>query len=52
MKIVQRYFIVNLVWTTALALAVLVGIFAFLSLIDQLEDAGRGNYDVYQAITT
>ena len=51
MKIVQRYFIVNLVWTTALALAVLVGIFAFLSLIDQLEDAGRGNYDVYQAIT-
>lgn len=51
MKIVQRYFIVNLVWTTALALAVLVGIFAFLSLIDQLEDAGQGNYDAYQAIT-
>lgn len=51
MKIVQRYFIVNLVWTTALALAVLVGIFAFLSLIDQLEDAGQGNYDSYQAIT-
>ena len=51
MKIIQRYFIVNLVWTTALALAVLVGIFAFLSLIDQLEDAGQGNYDAYQAIT-
>ena len=51
MKIVQRYFIVNLAWTTALALAVLVGIFAFLSLIDQLEDAGQGNYDAYQAIT-
>ena len=51
MKIVQRYFVVNLVWTTALALAVLVGIFAFLSLIDQLEDAGQGNYDAYQAIT-
>jgi len=51
MKILQRYFIVNLVWTTALALAVLVGIFAFLSLIDQLEDAGQGNYDAYQAIT-
>ena len=51
MKIIQRYFIVNLVWTTALALAVLVGIFAFLSMIDQLEDAGQGNYDTYQAIT-
>ena len=50
MKIVQRYFIVNLVWTTILALTVLVGIFAFLSLIDQLEDAGQGNYDAYQAI--
>ena len=51
MKILQRYFIVNLVWTTVLALAVLVSIFAFLSLIDQLEDAGQGNYDAYQAIT-
>lgn len=51
MKIVQRYFIANLAWPTVLALAVLVGIFAFLSLIDQLEDAGRGNYDTYQAIT-
>ena len=51
MKIVQRYFIANLAWPTVLALAILVGIFAFLSLIDQLEDAGRGNYDTYQAIT-
>ena len=51
MRIVQRYFVVNLMWTTVLALAVLVGIFAFLSLIDQLEDAGQGNYDAYEAIT-
>ena len=51
MKIIQRYLILNLVWTTALALTVLVGIFAFLSLIDQLEDAGQGNYDSYQAIS-
>ena len=50
MKIIQRYFIVNLFWTTLLALAILVGIFAFLSLIDQLEDAGQGNYDAYQAV--
>ena len=50
MKIIQRYFIVNLVWTTFLSLAVLVAIFAFLSLIDQLEDAGQGSYDTYQAV--
>lgn len=50
MKIIQRYFIANLVWTTFLSLAVLVGIFAFLSLIDQLEDSGQGNYGTYQAV--
>lgn len=50
MKIIQRYFIVNLVWTTFLSLTVLVAIFAFLSLIDQLEDAGQGSYDTYQAV--
>ena len=50
MKILQRYFIVNLAWSSALALAVLVGIFAFLSLIDQLEDAGQANYGAEQAI--
>ena len=50
MKIIQRYFIVNLVWTTFISLTVLVAIFAFLSLIDQLEDAGQGNYGTYQAV--
>jgi len=50
MKIIQRYFIVNLVWPTALALVVLVGIFAFLSLIDQLEDAGQANFGTYEAV--
>lgn len=50
MKILQRYFVVNLAWSSALALAVLVGIFAFLSLIDQLEDAGQANYGAGQAI--
>ena len=50
MKIIQRYFVVNLAWSSALALAVLVGIFAFLSLIDQLEDAGQANYGAEQAI--
>ena len=50
MKIIQRYFIVNLVWATLLSLAILVGIFTFLSLIDQLEDSRQGNYGTYQAV--
>ncbi len=50
MKILQRYFTASLVRTTSLALLVLVGIFVFLSLIDQLEDAGEGNYGIAQAI--
>ena len=50
MKILDRYLSVTLLITTALALTVLLALFAFLSLIDQLEDAGRGNYDVINAI--
>ncbi|MBI2993945.1 MAG: LPS export ABC transporter permease LptG [Gammaproteobacteria bacterium] len=51
MKIIQHYVTINLLWTTMLALAVLVALFSFFSLIDQLEDAGRGNYGVLQAAT-
>ena len=35
---------------TGIALLCLLTIFSFLSLIDQLEDAGRGNYDAVTAI--
>lgn len=51
MNIIQRYLTATLLWTAAAALFVLVALFAFFSLIDQLEDAGRGNYDVLQAVT-
>ena len=51
MKIIQRYVTLHLLWTTMLALAVLAALFSFFSLIDQLEDAGRGNYGVLQAVT-
>jgi lipopolysaccharide export system permease protein len=51
MKILQRYLATHLMWTTALALFVLVALFAFFSLIDQLEETGRGNYGVFQAVT-
>ncbi|OGT64393.1 MAG: LPS export ABC transporter permease LptG [Gammaproteobacteria bacterium RIFCSPLOWO2_02_47_7] len=50
MKILDRYIAVTLLQTTAIALIVLLSLFTFLSLIDQLEETGRGNYDVITAI--
>ena len=49
MKIIQRYLARDLWWITLLALFVLVALFSFFTLIDQLEDTGRGNYGVLQA---
>ncbi len=49
MKIIQRYIARDLLWTTLLALFVLVALFSFFTLIDQLGDTGRGNYGVLQA---
>lgn len=50
MKIYERYMLRLLVQSSLLALAVLLAIFAFFSLIDQLEETGTGNYGVWQAI--
>jgi lipopolysaccharide export system permease protein len=50
MKIIQRLIAVNLMWTILLALFVLVSLFSFFTLIDQLQDTGRGNYGVTQAV--
>lgn len=50
MKILDRYIIVILLKTTALALLALLALFAVLLLIDQLGDVGRGNYNVMKAI--
>ena len=50
MKILDRYITVLLLQTTGLALLVLLALFAVLSLIDQLGDAGRGNYNVIKVI--
>ncbi|MBI1732256.1 MAG: LPS export ABC transporter permease LptG [Gammaproteobacteria bacterium] len=49
MSVFRRYFAGMLFWTTLLALAVLLALFSFFSLIDQLEDAGKGNYGPVQA---
>lgn len=50
MKILDRYVTISLLRSTLLALAVLVGIFAFFALIDELEDSGKGRYGVVQAL--
>lgn len=49
MSIIDRYLINTLLRTTALVLFVLTLLFAFFSLIDQLEDTGRGAFGVYNA---
>ena len=50
MKILDRYISTTLIKSTLLALAVLVGIFAFFALVDELEDSGRGRYGILQAL--
>ena len=48
--IIDRYLGRTLVATSLLALFVLVAIFSFFALIDQLDDTDIGNYGVYEAI--
>jgi lipopolysaccharide export system permease protein len=48
--ILDRYIGKSLLVTSLLALFSLVAVFSFFSLVDQLDDTGRGNYGVSQAI--
>ena len=48
--ILDRYIGRSIVVTSILALFALVAVFAFFSLVDQLDDTGRGNYGVADAI--
>ena len=50
MKILQKYFTINLMVTTLIALFGLVSLFSFFSIIDQMADTGRGNYTVPEAL--
>jgi lipopolysaccharide export system permease protein len=50
MKILQKYFTASLCTTTLIALAGLVALFAFFSIIDQMADTGRGGYTVLEAL--
>lgn len=49
MRIIDRYIATTLLKMTAMALLAFLVLFTFLSLIDQLEDTGRGNYDAIKA---
>tara|TARA_R110000782_G_scaffold18712_2_gene51192 strand:- start:725 stop:1786 length:1062 start_codon:yes stop_codon:yes gene_type:complete len=48
--ILDRYIGRNILVTSILALFALVAVFSFFSLVDQLDDTGRGNYGVADAI--
>jgi len=50
MKTIDRYITVILLMTTTVALLVLLALFTFLSLVDQLGDLGRGNYNLAKVI--
>lgn len=48
--ILDRYIGRSILVTSLMALFALVAVFSFFSLVDQLDDTGRGNYGVSQAI--
>lgn len=50
MRIIQRYITVNLIAVTFVALFGLVALFSFFSIVDQLEETGKGTYGVTQAL--
>jgi hypothetical protein len=50
-KILDHYIALTLIKVTLLVLFSLVLLFSFFALVDQLDDTGRGNYGVWQAIT-
>lgn len=50
MKILDRYVAAHIVRQTIIVLAVLVGLFQFVSFIDQLNLVGRGRYGLLEAV--
>ena len=48
--ILDRYIGRSILVTSVLSLFALVAVFSFFSLVDQLDDTGRGNYGVVDAI--
>lgn len=50
MKILRRYISAHLLRVSLLALAVLVALFSFFTLIDELGEAGKGSYGIPQVL--
>ena len=50
MRVIQRYLAGNLLRSSLLALFLLVSLFSFFTLIDQLNDTVRGSYGIIEAI--
>ncbi len=49
MKTLDRYLAVHVIWGTLLTLCVLLALFTFIALVDELGDVGKGNYTVVRA---
>lgn len=50
MKIIDRYIGRTMLGSVAATLTVLLGFYAFLSFIGEVEDVGKGEYDLYRAV--
>ena len=46
----DRYIGRSVITASLLALVILIAVFSFFSLVDQLDDTGHANYGVFQAI--
>ena len=51
MRILDRYLGKTILHYTIVTMMVLLGLFAFITFVDQLGDLGKGNYDIYAAFT-
>jgi len=50
MRILRRYITGHLLWTTFLALFVMIALFSFFTLIDELGKTGQGSYGITQVL--
>lgn len=49
MKTLDRYLAVHVIWGTLLTLCVLLALFTFIALVEELGDVGKGDYTVVRA---
>ena len=51
MKILQRYIAKNIIASTLLVLLVLLGLYTFMDFITELDDLGKGNYQILDILS-